>query len=95
MPAGKNLQEMASGVKKYPQTLINVRFHANVPHSNADAFVAIPAVQTAVKLAENTTGETGRVLLSKSGTEPLIRVMVEVECKTMAKTKAEAIAKAV
>ncbi|MDN4501076.1 phosphoglucosamine mutase [Alteromonadaceae bacterium BrNp21-10] len=67
-----SLHEISQGMVKYPQTLINVRFEAGekspVDHSD---------VVKAVKKAEQAMESTGRVLLRKSGTEPLIRVMVE------------------
>ncbi|WP_163929952.1 phosphoglucosamine mutase [Paraferrimonas sp. SM1919] len=93
--AGKTLQQMASDMKKYPQTLINVRFDKNDPRGNADDIVASNGVQDAVKLAESIMGSTGRVLLRKSGTEPLIRVMVEAQDEATAQTQARMIADAV
>ncbi|WP_416305231.1 phosphoglucosamine mutase [Neptunicella sp. SCSIO 80796] len=69
--AEMSLYELSQGMEKYPQTLINVRFsEGSSPQSD-------PVVIQAVKTAETEMGETGRVLLRKSGTEPLIRVMVE------------------
>jgi len=69
--SGKNLYSLKSGMKKYPQILINVRVAKKV---NPDEF---PAIQQAVVAVENALGNDGRVLLRASGTEPLIRVMVE------------------
>lgn len=57
--------------------------------------MANEAVQTKVKQAENIMIKTGRILRRKSGVEPLIRVMIEAEYKTMGQTQAEVIAKAV
>jgi len=68
---GKSLQEIKSGMNKYPQTLINVPFESKLDINNA------PNIQKAVKDAESDLAEFGRVLLRPSGTEPLIRVMVE------------------
>ena len=56
---------------RYPQELINVRV------SDKEAVNTNDAVQAAVKAAEEAMGETGRVLLRPSGTEPVVRVMVE------------------
>ena len=56
-----------------PQVLVNVRV------TDKTATRKNQAVQTAVKNAEAELGESGRVLLRESGTEPLIRVMVEAE----------------
>ena len=67
----KSLHDAKSGMAKYPQTLINVPIQTNI---NIDD---TPKIQQAVKDAENDLAENGRVLLRPSGTEPLIRVMVE------------------
>jgi phosphomannomutase len=72
-----------------------VRFDANDPRGNTNAIVANEAVQATVKQAENIMVKIGRVLLRKLGAEPLIRVMIKAECRTMAQTQAEVIAKAV
>ncbi len=68
---GKTLAELASVMKVYPQILINVRGvdHHALKH---DATIA-----SAVLVAEGELGDTGRVLLRPSGTEPMVRVMVE------------------
>jgi phosphoglucosamine mutase len=68
--SGKTLHELASQIEIYPQVLINVQ---GVDRSR----VADEVVQQAVKEAQAELGETGRVLLRASGTEPVIRVMVE------------------
>lgn len=67
---GKNLHELKSGMTKFPQLLLNIKTKTK-PDLNSDA------IQKAVKEVENKLGNTGRVLLRASGTEPLIRVMVE------------------
>ena len=68
---GKSLAELASVVTRLPQTLINVRGVDKV------AAGTDKTVQDAVAAAEARLGETGRVLLRPSGTEPVVRVMVE------------------
>lgn len=68
---GKSLTELRSGMVKLPQTMINVR----LPERRE--VVSIPQVQNAVKTVETQLSGRGRVLLRPSGTEPLIRVMVE------------------
>lgn len=70
---GKSLHELAHGVEKCPQTLINVSLGSAV----AKDVMQLDSIQAAVRDAENDLGEEGRVLLRPSGTEPLIRVMVE------------------
>ncbi|WMS86493.1 phosphoglucosamine mutase [Pleionea litopenaei] len=69
-----SLNELKSGMSKYPQTMINVRLSSRDVRP-----LEIPEVQDAVKVAERELGDRGRVLLRPSGTEPLIRVMVEGE----------------
>ena len=71
--SGKNLHEIKSGMQKYPQVLINIKTTKKV---NPDGDEAI---QKAVRAVEEKLGDKGRVLLRASGTEPLIRVMVEGE----------------
>jgi len=70
---GRSLAELKAGTHKYPQVLINVRLERKVDIS------AMPEVQNAVHEAESQLGNRGRVLLRPSGTEPLVRVMVEGE----------------
>lgn len=69
--SGKSLHELKSGMSKYPQVLVNVKTKTK-PDLNKDE-----NIKNAVAEVENKLGETGRVLLRPSGTEPLIRVMVE------------------
>lgn len=70
---GKTLHELKGGMKKYPQLMINVPVNPKVELHTARA------VQDAVKSAEQRLAGRGRVLLRPSGTEPLVRVMVEGE----------------
>jgi phosphoglucosamine mutase len=84
--SGKSLADLAAVVHKLPQVLINVRV------GNREAGAAAPTVQAAVALAEAELGETGRVLLRPSGTEPLVRVMVEAATEDQARSVAERIA---
>jgi phosphoglucosamine mutase len=84
--SGKSLADLASVLHKLPQVLINV------PVADRQAGAAAPTVQAAGALAENELGETGRVLLRPSGTEHLVRVMVEAATEEQARTVAERIA---
>src|SRR4051812_23652567 len=84
--SGKSLADLASVLHKLPQVLINV------PVADRAAGAAAPTVQAAVALAENELGETGRVLLRPSGTEHLVRVMVEAATEDQARAVAERIA---
>ncbi|MBN7827338.1 phosphoglucosamine mutase [Bowmanella dokdonensis] len=88
--AGMSLYELRRGMEKFPQTLINVRYTQTSisPIDHAD-------VQSSVKAAEQDMGDEGRILLRKSGTEPLIRVMVEATRDEVASKWAEHIADSV
>ena len=68
---GMKLSELKSGMEKYPQTLINVRVSPNKYPLEVDE------VKMLIKDVEQELGEDGRILIRKSGTEPLIRVMSE------------------
>ncbi len=69
--AGRPIAELKRDMTKFPQVMVNVRMRSRVD------VTAMPAVQEAVADVENELGESGRVLLRLSGTEPLVRVMVE------------------
>jgi phosphoglucosamine mutase len=84
--SGKTLHELKSGMQKYPQILINVKTNNKV---NPDSDEAI---QKAVRAVEEKLGDKGRVLLRASGTEPLIRVMVEGEHADLVKNYAQQLA---
>jgi len=75
MRTGRSLRELRKGLVKFPQRLINVRLAGG----SADAALRTPLVQDAVRGVEAELGSGGRVLLRPSGTEPLLRVMVEGE----------------
>lgn len=68
---GCSLAELAAPMPKYPQVLENVRMARKID------IAASPAIQEAVSHAERRLGENGRIVLRPSGTEPVIRVMVE------------------
>ncbi|MDG4555254.1 MAG: phosphoglucosamine mutase [Candidatus Competibacter sp.] len=68
--SGKSLHDLKAGMSKCPQTLINVSVAGRVDLQRAP-------IQQAVQAVENQLGDNGRVLLRSSGTEPVVRVMVE------------------
>ena len=70
----KPLQRLLAGLEKAPQALVNVRL---TPGSKAALLMERPELQAVVAEVETELGDEGRVLLRPSGTEPLIRVMVE------------------
>ena len=84
-----SLNELASAVKLFPQVLINVRFAGGANPLESEAVKAVAA-----DVEKRLEGKV-RILLRKSGTEPLIRVMVECEDGALAKQCAEEIAEAV
>jgi phosphoglucosamine mutase len=67
------LTNLTSGLKDYPQTIVNVRVRSKPPLDS------LPDVARALSEAQSALGESGRVVLRYSGTEPLARVMVEAE----------------
>ena len=87
--AGCDLQTLRSGMKKFPQILVNVRFASSQDPTQDQAVLA------SVAAAEAELAGRGRVLLRKSGTEPLIRVMVEGEEAAQVSSLAHAIAEQV
>ena len=84
-----SLNELASAVKLFPQVLINVRF------AGGDNPLESDAVKSVAAEVEKRLEGKGRILLRKSGTEPLIRVMVECQDAELAQQCAEEIAEAV
>ena len=87
--SGKPVAEAVQVMKKFPQTLINVRV------ADKQAVAESAAVAEAVAAAEAALGDTGRVLLRPSGTEPVVRVMVEALDEAAANQHAQAIAEVV
>jgi phosphoglucosamine mutase len=83
---GKSLAELLGGVTLFPQTLINVRL---APGTDWKANQALSAAQADVT---RELGDSGRVLIRPSGTEPLVRVMVEARDAAQAKRCAERMA---
>lgn len=87
--AGQSLSEMVGAITLYPQVMINVRVQ------NKRDTDSIPGIVDAVKKAEQEMAGKGRVLLRPSGTEPVIRVMVEGEDGAQVMAQAEKLAKVV
>jgi phosphoglucosamine mutase len=82
----KTIAELAAVMTVYPQVLINVR------DVDKERVTADEVVQAAVRKVEEELGDTGRVLLRKSGTEPLVRVMVEAADAESVQSYAESLA---
>jgi phosphoglucosamine mutase len=83
------LAELLAGLRLYPQVLVNVRVERSADYRKN------PLVQDAVRAAEATLKGRGRVLLRPSGTEPVIRVMVEGEAADEVQSLAQTIAEAI
>jgi phosphoglucosamine mutase len=81
--SGKKLSKLLEGVSLFPQTLINLRLQ---PGHDWQSSAALKAMTRSV---EAELGNTGRILIRASGTEPLLRVMVEAQDPLQAKTCAE------
>ena len=77
------LSKLAERLKIYPQVLVNVKV------KDKDGAINDAKVVAAVKEVERVLGDTGRILVRKSGTEPLVRVMVEAPCEEQCKELAE------
>lgn len=84
--SGRSLQDLASDMTVYPQVLLNV------PGVDQSGLAGNGVISAAVEHAEKTLGDAGRVLLRPSGTEPLIRVMVEASSEDQAQSIAQALA---
>ncbi len=87
--AGGTLKDLLSGLSLYPQKLINVSMAKGFPWKDD------PVIQSALQITEAKMAGRGRVLLRASGTEPLLRVMVEGEFESEVLAAAEQLAKAV
>ncbi|MDR2991163.1 MAG: phosphoglucosamine mutase, partial [Burkholderiaceae bacterium] len=84
----KRLPELLAGVALYPQTLVNVRIAPGQDWQSA-------RLQRVTRAAEAKLGASGRVLIRASGTEPLVRVMVEAQDGVLAQSLAEELAQAI
>lgn len=83
MARKKKMSELCAGFTEFPQVLINVRVTDKATvRSDADVCAAVEAISAEL-------GNDGRILVRESGTEPLIRVMVEAESEELCKTLAE------
>lgn len=87
--SGKSLADLLAEVTLFPQTLINVRLRPGQDWKSS------AALQAASKSVEAELGQTGRILIRASGTEPLLRIMVEAQDPAQAKSCAERLVSAV
>jgi phosphoglucosamine mutase len=87
--SGRSLAELASGMRKFPQVLLNVKVAQRFDPA------VVPSVQDAVQKIEKRMGGHGRVVLRASGTEPVIRVMVEGQDENTTRAAATELAEVV
>jgi phosphoglucosamine mutase len=87
---GQSLAQLLAGVVLYPQTMINVRLRPDTPDWKSNAALQAKQAQISADL-----GDRGRVLIRASGTEPLLRVMVEADDASLAAQYAQELADAV
>ena len=85
--SGQSLAEARQGMRKCPQVLINVRYQSGAHDPVVDERVQAACAEVTAAMAGK-----GRVLLRKSGTEPLVRVMVEGEDERAVRAHAESLA---
>jgi phosphoglucosamine mutase len=90
--SGKPLSELAQVMDVYPQNLMNVTV---ADSASAKTIAASERVERAVLQAEDRLGDEGRILLRPSGTEPVVRVMVEHEDKAICREVCEEVARVV
>ena len=83
---GKNLSDLTEEMSKYPQIMRNIKFDTQIDITRNDE------INLAIKDTENILGNTGRVILRPSGTESLIRIMVEGENENKIETLADKLA---
>jgi phosphoglucosamine mutase len=86
---GQSVADLASMMRRFPQVLVNVEV------SNRDLLEQTDEIWEAVRSSEDALGDRGRILVRASGTEPLVRVMVEAESEEVAREHATHIAKVV
>ena len=89
--SGKKLSELAEVMKRYPQSIINV----TVSKEGKLAFYTDPQIKTVIEDAKKQFGETGRIVVRPSGTEPLIRVMTEGEDRALTENIAKSVSEVI
>jgi phosphoglucosamine mutase len=87
--SGKSIDELTSDLKVFPQVIVNVKVREKKPLED------IPAVAERIRAAEDDLGDSGRVVIRYSGTEPLARVMIEAESEEAMRRHADSIAEAI
>ena len=88
LESGKKASELSSMMQKYPQVLINAKVDSNKKYD----YEKNSEIKTAIEKLEKEFSGNGRVLIRPSGTEPVVRVMIEGKDKEVIKEKAQKIA---
>ena len=88
--SGKALSELASVMRIYPQVLVNARVKNEF--KSEDKYMAVPEIAAAIEKLRSEFADSGRVLIRPSGTEPLVRVMIEGSDEAAIKKQAEELA---
>jgi phosphoglucosamine mutase len=83
------LSDLLAGVNLFPQTLINVRLESGQPWQEG------PGLRSLVEQVQSELADSGRLLIRPSGTEPVVRVMVEARDADVARQAAERLAQAI
>ena len=89
--SGQKLSELAEVMKRYPQCIINV----TVSKDGKLAYYTDPQIKAAIEEAKKEFGETGRIVVRPSGTEPLIRVMTEGEDRVLTESIAKRVSEVI
>ena len=84
LESGKKASELSSLMKKYPQVLINAKVNPNKKYDYENN----PEIKSAIEEVEQKFSGNGRVLIRPSGTEPLVRVMIEGQDKSIIEAEA-------
>ena len=88
--SGKRMSELASAMQVYPQVLINASVKNEL--KNEENYMKFPEIKQAIEALENEFKDTGRVLIRPSGTEPLVRVMIEGKDENLIEKRARELA---
>ena len=88
--SGKRMSELASAMQVYPQVLINASVKNEL--KNEENYMKFPEIKQAIEALESEFKNTGRVLIRPSGTEPLVRVMIEGKDENLIEKRARELA---
>lgn len=87
--SGQELERLVDGLREFPQTIRNLRIREKIP------IAELSRVSEQIHLSEQSLGTAGRIVVRYSGTEPVVRVMVEAESEALVEQHASAIVRAI